>query len=48
MYALRSSEGRRQYPKKLKIFFDFLDLLGSVEEQGREFLYKAKQNIQWS
>ena len=48
MYALNSSEAKRQYPKKLKLVFDFLDLSGSLEEQGNEFLYKARQNIQWS
>jgi hypothetical protein len=28
IYALRSSEARRQYPKRLKMLFDFLDLSG--------------------
>ncbi len=30
MYALKSSEARRQYPKRLKMLFDFLDLHGSL------------------
>jgi hypothetical protein len=48
MYALNTSETRRQYPKRLKMLFDFLNLSGSLEEQANEFLDKAKQNIQWS
>jgi integrase len=48
MYALNSSEARRQYPKRLKMLFDFLNLSGSLEEQANEFLDKARQNIQWS
>ena len=48
MYALNSSEARRQYPKRLKMLFDFLNLPGSLEEQANEFLNKARQNIQWS
>jgi hypothetical protein len=48
MYALMSSEARRQYPKRLKMLFDFLDLPGSLEEQATAFLDKARQNIQWS
>ena len=48
MYTLKSSEARRQYPKRLKKLFDFLNLSGSSEEQANEFLNKARQNIQWS
>jgi hypothetical protein len=48
MYALKSSEARRQYPKRLKMLFDFLGLSASLEEQANEFLDKARQNIQWS
>jgi hypothetical protein len=48
MYALKSSEARRQYPKRLKMLFDFLGLPGSLEEQATEFLEKARQNIQWA
>jgi integrase len=49
MYALKSSEARRQYPKRLKMLFDYLKLPGSLEEQAIEFLNKAKQNgAQWA
>jgi hypothetical protein len=48
MYALKPSEARRQYPKSLKLLFDFLGLPGSsLEEQATEFLEKARQDIQW-
>jgi hypothetical protein len=30
MYALKSSEARRQYPERLKMLFDYLQLLGSL------------------
>jgi hypothetical protein len=46
-YALKSSEARRQYPKRLKTLFDFLGLRGSLEEQAKEFLERARQNAQW-
>jgi transcription initiation factor TFIIIB Brf1 subunit/transcription initiation factor TFIIB len=48
MYALKSSEARRQYPKRLKMLFDYLKLPGSLEEQAIEFLEKTREkNIQW-
>jgi hypothetical protein len=40
MYALKSSEARRQYPKRLKMLFDYLKLSGSLEEQVVKFLKK--------
>jgi hypothetical protein len=49
MYALKSSEARRQYPKRLKMLFDYLKLSGPLEEQAKEFLNKTRQNgIQWA
>jgi hypothetical protein len=38
MYALKSSEARRQYPKRLKLLFDYLRLSGSLEEQAWKFI----------
>jgi hypothetical protein len=43
---LKSFEARRQYPKRLKMLFDFLGLPGSLDEQAKEFLEKARQNTQ--
>jgi hypothetical protein len=48
MYALKSSEARRQYPKRLKMLFDFLGLPDSLEEQATEFLEEARTNPQGS
>jgi hypothetical protein len=31
MYALKSSETRRQYPKRLKMLYDYLGLAGSLD-----------------
>jgi hypothetical protein len=49
MYALKSNEARRQYPKRLKMLFDYLGIHGSLQEQAIVFLDKTKQNgIQWA
>ena len=49
MYALKSSEARRQYPKRLKMLFDYLELEGSLEEQAQSFLDKTQsKGIQWA
>jgi hypothetical protein len=49
MYALKSSEARRQYPKRLKMLFDYLKLQGSLGEQAKHFLDNARQQgIQWA
>jgi predicted transport protein len=48
LYALRAPETRRQYPRRLKVFLDYLKLEGPIEQQAKEFLAKAKQNMQWA
>jgi hypothetical protein len=49
MYALKSSEARRQYPKRLKMLFDYLELEGSLEEQAQSFLDNTQsKGIQWA
>src|SRR5437016_4825986 len=45
MYALKSSESRRQYPRRLKLFFDFMGLIGTLNEQATEFLKRSKVDI---
>jgi len=32
LYALKASETRRQYPRRLEYFFDFLGLKGDLEK----------------
>ena len=49
MYALKSSEAKRQYPKRLKMLFDYLKLQGLLEQQAKHFLHNARQKgIQWA
>jgi hypothetical protein len=48
LYALRAPETKRQYPRRLKVFLDYLKLEGPIEQQAIEFLAKAKQNLQWA
>ena len=48
IYALKASETRRQWPRRLKVFFDFLKLEEPIEEQAKQFLLNAKQNQQWT
>ena len=45
MYALKSSEARRQYPRRLKLFFDFVSLKGTLNEQAIQFLKGLKEDI---
>jgi hypothetical protein len=48
LYALKAPETRRQYPRRAKVFFDFLKLEEPLERQARDFLSKARQNPQWA
>jgi hypothetical protein len=45
---LNSPYAKRQYPRRLKLFFDHLKLAGELEEQGQTFLDKAKDNPHWA
>jgi hypothetical protein len=47
LYGLKSSESKRQYQRRFKSFLNFLQLEGSLEEQARQFLVKARVNPQW-
>jgi hypothetical protein len=44
VYALKAPETRRQYPRRFKVFLDFLKLNGSLQDQAKQFLFKARQN----
>jgi len=46
LYALKAPESRRQYPRRLKVFLDFLKLDGDLAQQARYFLVKVKED--WS
>ena len=47
-YALKAAETKRQYPRRFKMFVDFLKLEGRFEEQAKQFLLKARANQQWA
>jgi hypothetical protein len=44
-YALKSSESRRQYPKRFEKFLNFLGLEGGLQEKAIKFFTKAQQDI---
>jgi hypothetical protein len=48
MYALKAADSRRQYPRRFKIFLDYLRLEGSLEDQAKQFLLKAIESHQWA
>lgn len=48
LYVLKAPETRRQYPRRLNVFLDYLKLEGTLEQQAKEFLFMAKQNPQWA
>ena len=48
IYALKAPETRRQWPRRLKVFFDFVKLEGPIEEQAKQFLIKSKQSTRWA
>jgi hypothetical protein len=47
LYAVKSPESKRQYPRRFKMFLDFLGFGGPLKEQAEEFLRNAKQNPEW-
>jgi integrase len=48
MYALKAKESKRQYPRRFKMFLDFLGLQGTINEQAKQFLENTKRNPQWT
>ena len=47
LYAVKSPESKRQYPRRFKMFLDFLHLPGDIQDQAKEFLRNAKTNPKW-
>ena len=52
LYALKSSETKRQYLKRLKVVFDYLVSINELKEiqlnnQCKEVVLKTLQNPQW-
>ena len=53
MYALKAPESKRQYPKRLKVFLDFLTSknelsYSDLENQCIEFMTKSQTNPKWA
>lgn len=48
MYALKAPESKRQYPKRFKMFLDFLKIPGDLDSQAKKFLSEAKVNPKWA
>ena len=48
MYARKSKESKRQYPRRFKMFLDYLKLEGTINEQAKQFLANTKNNPQWT
>jgi hypothetical protein len=47
IYALKAPESKRQYPRRLKIFLDYLGLEGNMQQQSEQFYLKAIDNHPW-
>jgi hypothetical protein len=48
MYALKNPETRRQYPRRLKVFLDFLDSHHtSLDEHALQLLHKVINDPRW-
>jgi hypothetical protein len=49
MYALKAPETKRQWPRRLKVFLDFLKLdCTTLEEKAKQFMIKARLNPGWA
>src|SRR5215204_5788516 len=53
MYALKAPESKRQYPKRLKVFLDFLTFknelsCSDLENQCKEFMTKSQTDQKWA
>ena len=48
LYALKAPDSKRQYPRRLEYFFDYLGLDGTLREKCIVFYNQAKNEIQWT
>jgi hypothetical protein len=53
LYALKAPESKRQYPKRLKVFLDFLTSKNELshsdlENQCREFMTRSQTDSKWA
>jgi hypothetical protein len=47
LFALKAPETKRQYPKRLEVFLDFLNLTGTFENKVSTFYHKSMDNPIW-
>ena len=48
LYALKAPDSKRQYPRRLEYFFDYLGLTGTLKEKCIIFYNQAKNDIRWT
>lgn len=48
LYSIRANETRRQYTSKLKAFFDFIGLKGTLEKQAAQSLREPVKDSDWA
>jgi hypothetical protein len=46
-YALKAPESKRQYPRRFKVFLNYLRIQGFLEDQAEQFFIKAIDDPQW-
>ncbi|MGB9169471.1 MAG: hypothetical protein WCB31_11145 [Nitrososphaeraceae archaeon] len=47
LYGLKAPESKRQYPRRLEMFLDFLKLKGDINSKAVQFYKKSKSNPKW-
>ena len=48
LYALKAPDSKRQYPRRLEYFFDYLGLKGTLKEKCLTFYNQAKDDLRWT
>jgi len=48
LYALKAPDTRRQYPRRLEYFFEYLGLKGTLKEKCFAFYKQAKDDLRWT
>ena len=48
LYALKAPDSKRQYPRRLEYFFDYLGLQGNLKEKCLAFYSQAKTDTRWT
>ena len=48
LYALKAPDSKRQYPRRLEYFFDYLGLKGTLKEKCLTFYKQTKDDLRWT